>query len=72
IASTPAVVGAIVDAVPHLGVDDIRMPCTPERVWRAINERSDGGDRAPEGTIAYGGSQTATTAGGAPVIGETQ
>ena len=65
IASTPAVVGAIVDAVHHLGVDDIRMPCTPERVWRAINERSDGGDRAPEGTIAYGGSQTATTAGGA-------
>jgi carbon-monoxide dehydrogenase large subunit len=66
IASTPAVVGAIVDAVRHFGVDDIRMPCTPERVWRAVHERgSDGGDRAPEGTIAYGGSQTATTAGGA-------
>ena len=66
IASTPAVVGAIVDAVRHFGVDDIRMPCTPERVWRAVHEHgSDGGDRAPEGTIAYGGSQTATTAGGA-------
>jgi carbon-monoxide dehydrogenase large subunit len=38
IASTPAVVNAIVDAVRHLGVDDIRMPCTPERVWRAIQE----------------------------------
>ncbi|WP_435770962.1 xanthine dehydrogenase family protein molybdopterin-binding subunit [Nocardioides sp. SYSU DS0651] len=37
IASTPAVVNAIVDAVRHLGVDDIQMPCTPERVWRAIN-----------------------------------
>jgi aerobic carbon-monoxide dehydrogenase large subunit len=66
IASTPAVVGAVVDAVHHLGVQDIRMPTTPERVWRAINRRgSDGGDRAAEGTIAYGGPQTATTAGGA-------
>jgi carbon-monoxide dehydrogenase large subunit len=36
IASTPAVVNAIVDAVRHLGINDIRMPCTPERVWRAI------------------------------------
>src|SRR5829696_2748458 len=65
IASTPAVVGAVVDAVRHLGVNDIRMPCTPERVWRAIQHGSDGGSPAPEGTIAYGGPQTATTAGGA-------
>ncbi len=66
IASTPAVVNAVVDAVRHLGVNDIRMPCTPERVWRAIHERgSGGGDRAPEGTVGYGGAQTATTAGGA-------
>ncbi len=36
IASTPAVVNAIVDAVRHLGVDDLVMPCTPERVWKAI------------------------------------
>jgi len=36
IASTPAVVNAVVDAVRHLGIDDIRMPCTPERVWKAI------------------------------------
>ena len=36
IASTPAVVNAIVDAVRHLGVSDIQMPCTPERVWKAI------------------------------------
>lgn len=43
IASTPAVVNAVVDAVRHLGVDDIRMPCTPERVWRAINGTGDGG-----------------------------
>jgi aerobic carbon-monoxide dehydrogenase large subunit len=37
IASTPAVVNAVVDAVRHLGVDDIEMPCTPMRVWQAVN-----------------------------------
>jgi carbon-monoxide dehydrogenase large subunit len=36
IASTPAVVNAIVDALRPYGVGDITMPCTPERVWRAI------------------------------------
>ena len=43
IASTPAVVNAVVDAVRHLGVNDIVMPCTPERVWKAIHA-GDGGD----------------------------
>ncbi|HEX5493196.1 MAG TPA: xanthine dehydrogenase family protein molybdopterin-binding subunit [Mycobacteriales bacterium] len=37
IASTPAVVNAVVDALRHLGVQDVPMPCSPERVWRAIN-----------------------------------
>ena len=36
IASTPAVVNAVVDAVRHLGVTDVQMPCTPQRVWTAI------------------------------------
>jgi carbon-monoxide dehydrogenase large subunit len=36
IASTPAVVNAVVDAVRHLGVTDIVMPMTPNRVWTAI------------------------------------
>jgi aerobic carbon-monoxide dehydrogenase large subunit len=36
IASTPAVVNAVVDALRPLGVRDIQMPCTPERVWQAI------------------------------------
>jgi aerobic carbon-monoxide dehydrogenase large subunit len=43
IASTPAVVNAVVDAVRHLGVDDVRMPCTPERVWRALTSAGSGG-----------------------------
>ncbi|HKJ12781.1 MAG TPA: xanthine dehydrogenase family protein molybdopterin-binding subunit [Ornithinimicrobium sp.] len=38
IASTPAVVNAVLDAIRQFGVKDIRMPCTPERVWRAITE----------------------------------
>ncbi len=40
IASTPAVVNAIIDAIRHFGVNDVEMPCTPERIWRAINEGS--------------------------------
>jgi carbon-monoxide dehydrogenase large subunit len=36
IGSMPAVHNAVVDAVSHLGVRHIDMPCTPERVWRAI------------------------------------
>jgi carbon-monoxide dehydrogenase large subunit len=36
IASTPAVVNAVVDALRPMGVNDIQMPCTPERVWKAV------------------------------------
>ena len=38
IGSTPSVHNAVVDAVSHLGVRNIPIPCTPERVWRAIQE----------------------------------
>jgi carbon-monoxide dehydrogenase large subunit len=38
IASTPAVVDAVIDALRPLGVTDVQMPCTAQRVWRAINE----------------------------------
>ena len=40
IGATPAVQNAVVDAVVHLGVIHIDMPCTSERVWRAIQEVS--------------------------------
>jgi carbon-monoxide dehydrogenase large subunit len=36
IGATPAVQNAVVDALSHLGVRHVDMPCTPERVWRAI------------------------------------
>jgi aerobic carbon-monoxide dehydrogenase large subunit len=38
IASPPAVVNAVIDAVSHLGVTHIEKPATPERVWRAIGD----------------------------------
>jgi carbon-monoxide dehydrogenase large subunit len=38
IAATPAVINAVVDALSHLGVTDIEMPATPERVWSAIGQ----------------------------------
>jgi carbon-monoxide dehydrogenase large subunit len=40
IAATPAVVNAVLDAVRHLGVTDIQMPCSPQRVWRAVQSAS--------------------------------
>jgi carbon-monoxide dehydrogenase large subunit len=42
IGATPAVQNAVVDALKHLGVKHIDLPCTPERVWREIQHpRSD-------------------------------
>ncbi|MEX2291766.1 MAG: xanthine dehydrogenase family protein molybdopterin-binding subunit [Mycobacteriales bacterium] len=61
IASTPAVINAVVDALRPFGISDIRMPATPERVWRALH--GDGTERAAAGTVAYGGASTASTSG---------
>jgi aerobic carbon-monoxide dehydrogenase large subunit len=58
IASTPAVVNAIVDALRPLGVTDVEMPCTPQRVWRAITAAKARGDTGP-------GTQGANSEGGA-------
>jgi carbon-monoxide dehydrogenase large subunit len=38
IASTPAVVNAVVDALAPLGIRHLDMPLTPERVWRAMKK----------------------------------
>ncbi|WP_154605348.1 xanthine dehydrogenase family protein molybdopterin-binding subunit [Arthrobacter sp. AQ5-05] len=38
IASTPAIVNGVLDAIRHLGVKDVKMPCTPSRVWHALQE----------------------------------
>jgi carbon-monoxide dehydrogenase large subunit len=41
---TPAVINAVLDALAPLGVKDMEMPATPQRVWRAIQDakRSNG------------------------------
>ena len=36
IASTPAVMNAIVDALRPMGVNDVPMPASPQTVWRTI------------------------------------
>jgi carbon-monoxide dehydrogenase large subunit len=38
IASTAAIYNAVVDALEPFGVDNLTMPLTPERVWRAMNK----------------------------------
>jgi carbon-monoxide dehydrogenase large subunit len=61
IASTPAVVNSVLDAVRQFGVTDVEMPCSPQRVWRAIQQA--------QGALGSGGQHTAaststTTEGG--------
>ena len=38
IGSTPAVQNAVIDALAHLGIRHIDMPCTSERVWKEIEK----------------------------------
>jgi len=45
IASPPAVVNAVIDALSHLGVTEMERPMTPERVWRAIRSGKGGASK---------------------------
>ncbi|HEX6402810.1 MAG TPA: xanthine dehydrogenase family protein molybdopterin-binding subunit [Pseudonocardiaceae bacterium] len=68
IASTPAVVNAVLDAVRHLGVTDIEMPCTPQRVWRAVQSAQGAAKSTSEHateTAAGGGLGSIDAEGGA-------
>ena len=38
IGATPSVQNAVVDALSHLGVRHVDIPCTPQRVWRAMHD----------------------------------
>ncbi len=42
IGSTPAVQNAVVDALAHLGVRHVDLPCSSERVWRTIRDAEAG------------------------------
>jgi aerobic carbon-monoxide dehydrogenase large subunit len=60
IGATPAVQNAVVDALKHLGVKHIDLPCTAHRVWREIqNPRSDVWQEPPAAfdALATGGGE---------------
>jgi carbon-monoxide dehydrogenase large subunit len=40
VASTPTVMNGILDALAPLGVTDVPMPATPERIWHAMHEHA--------------------------------
>ena len=42
IGGTPAIANAVVDALSPLGIRHLDLPFTPERVWRAIQEKGGG------------------------------
>ncbi len=62
IASTPAVVNAVLDAVRQYGVSDIDMPTTPYRVWTAINSAKGTSGRGDEADVASPGAGLGSTA----------
>ncbi|GGF53780.1 carbon-monoxide dehydrogenase large subunit [Marmoricola endophyticus] len=75
IASTPAVVNAVVDALRPFGVDDVVMPCTPERVWKAVHAKdgaaADGADPTTGAAAAHFDTQdTADRSAGQEGAGE--
>src|SRR5438105_5921247 len=42
IGAMPAVHNAVIDALSHMGVGHIDMPCQPDRVWRAVQDAEAG------------------------------
>lgn len=68
IASTPAVVNAVVDALAPLGITHLDMPLTPERVWRAIQEKRNQAADSPVSPVGDdklpGGAETGASGAG--------
>jgi carbon-monoxide dehydrogenase large subunit len=75
IASTPAIVNAVVDALRHEGISYLDMPLTPLRIWEALEEargRGDGpsateqgADLPPQGEGSAGSGPTIPEGGAA-------
>ena len=59
-------VNGIVDALRPMGVRDVTMPCTPQRVWRAIQAA-----RGNAGGEAGGGSASGISSDGETRSGVT-
>ncbi|MGW1893784.1 xanthine dehydrogenase family protein molybdopterin-binding subunit [Streptomyces sp. NPDC002004] len=73
IASTPAVVNAIVDALRPLGVTEVMMPCTPERVWQALRAARGEAETAEPDVSSRGTGLSGSLSGGpeiTPTSGE--
>jgi carbon-monoxide dehydrogenase large subunit len=73
------VVNGIIDALRPMGVRDITMPCTPQRVWQAIqaargNAVGETGDAStgmsPDGDTRSGVTKTPPDSGGSAVDGD--
>jgi carbon-monoxide dehydrogenase large subunit len=52
IGSAPAAINAVCDALAPLGIHDMAMPATPERVWRAIAAAKGAGASGEEGSAS--------------------
>jgi carbon-monoxide dehydrogenase large subunit len=48
IGSTPAIQNAVIDALSHLGITHIDMPCSPERIWQALQGASPRSGACPD------------------------
>ena len=69
IASTPAIVNGVIDALRHLGVTDMTMPCSPFRVWSTIQEAS---GATPEQTQPKSPEQVGINTSGSLPTGDVQ
>jgi carbon-monoxide dehydrogenase large subunit len=69
IGSTPAVQSAVIDALAPLGVRHVDLPCSPERVWRAVRDAQAGRPAPPwrEPPAVFG---TLPVRGGGPAADE--
>jgi len=67
IASTPAVVNAVVDALRPWGIDDVEMPMTSQRVWKSVQGREF--DPSVGARDSRDGDHEAAPGNGAPLWG---
>lgn len=74
IASTPAIVNGVIDALRHLGVTDMKMPCSPFRVWSTLQaaSASDGVGDPPLTVQPTAEAQVETNSSGSLPTGDVQ
>jgi aerobic carbon-monoxide dehydrogenase large subunit len=72
VGATPAVQNAVVDALSPFGVRHLDLPCTPERVWRAVRDARAGQPADPwrEPPAVFATLPVRTSTGGEAAGGE--